>query len=256
MGKIIRMTFPPNVDPSEPPHDLLQDASLFLDFDGTLVEIEETPDAVRVDARLNAIICQMQSSLAGRVAVITGRPADHVRRLMDSEIAVVGSHGVEFVDRNGTRRDPERAADLDSVLAEMHRLAARHHGVLVENKPFGIALHFRQCPSAEAECVALAHTLAERYGLKLQPGKMMVEVRAAGGDKGSAIRTLMREPDMVGTRPVFMGDDLTDEPGFVAAEELGGSGILIGTPRDSAATYRLGSVQSALAWLESAAKVT
>jgi trehalose 6-phosphate phosphatase len=244
------------IAPSDPPLDLLRDASLFLDFDGTLVELEETPDAVKVDARLNAIIRRLKGSMAGRVAVITGRPADQVRKLLEAEIAVVGSHGIEFVGMNGIRREPERTADFDSVLAEMHLVAARIPGALVENKPFGIALHFRQCPSAEAECVTLARVLAERYGLKLQPGKMMIEVRTAGGDKGSAIRTLMREPDMVGTRPVFMGDDFTDEPGFVAAEELGGSGILVGAPRETAAVYRLGSVESALAWLEGAAKVT
>jgi trehalose 6-phosphate phosphatase len=82
---------------------------------------------------------------------------------------------------------------------------------------------------------------------------MMIEVRAPGGDKGTAIRILMREPDMAGTRPVFMGDDLTDEPGFAAAAELGGAGILVGDRRESAAIYRLDGVDDTLAWLEVAA---
>jgi trehalose 6-phosphate phosphatase len=81
---------------------------------------------------------------------------------------------------------------------------------------------------------------------------MMIEVRTAGGDKGSAVRALMREPEMAGTRPVFMGDDLTDEPGFAAAADLGGAGILVGEPRETAARYRLDGVGAALAWLEAA----
>ena len=81
---------------------------------------------------------------------------------------------------------------------------------------------------------------------------MMVEVRAGGGDKGTAIRTLMREPELADRRPVFMGDDLTDEPGFLAAAQLGGAGILVGEQRESAAHFRLNGVEAALAWLEAA----
>jgi trehalose 6-phosphate phosphatase len=98
----------------------------------------------------------------------------------------------------------------------------------------------------------LASALSETHDLHLQPGKMMIEVRTGGGDKGTAIRALMREPDMVGRRPLFMGDDLTDEPGFVAAQELGGAGILVGEPRETAARYRLEGVEATLAWLEAA----
>src|SRR5690606_34802401 len=108
-------------------------------------------------------------------------------------------------------------------------------------------------PISGQTCASLAASRAETHGLELQPGKMMVEVRAGGGDKGTAIRRLMREPDMAGTRPVFMGDDHTDEPGFAAASALGGAGILVGEQRDSAALYRLDGVEDTLAWLERAA---
>ena len=235
-----------------PPTDLLYHASLFLDFDGTLVEIAERPDAVRVDARLSAVMHRLHDRMEGRIAVITGRPAAQVRELLAADFVVVGSHGMEFVERGGARREPERPGTLDEVLAEMRGLAGRRPGVLVEDKPLGAALHFRQCPDAEAECVELASGLAGRHGLHLQPGKMMVEVRAAGGDKGTAIRALLREPEMAGTRPVFMGDDHTDEPGFVAAAELGGAGVLIGERRETAALYRLEGVEATLAWLEAA----
>ncbi len=234
---------------SPPPTDLLAGASLFLDFDGTLVEIAERPDAVRVDARLAELMRAVLAALDGRVAVISGRPAAQVRALFSAELVVVGSHGMEFAADG----PPPRPAALADVGAAMQDLARRHDGVMVEDKPVGVALHFRQCPAAEGECVELASALAARHGLALQPGKMMIEVRAAGGDKGTAIRALMREPAMGGTRPVFMGDDHTDEPGFAAAAELGGAGILVGEDRASAARYRLEGVEAALAWLEAAA---
>jgi trehalose 6-phosphate phosphatase len=240
---------PPAV--AAPPLDLLAGASLFLDFDGTLVEIARRPDEVRVDARLGALIRRIHERLAGRIAVISGRPAEQVRSLLDADLLVVGSHGMEFLGRGGLSRvDPPPA--LAGVAAAMDALARRHVGVLVERKPLGVALHFRECPAAEPDCVQLASSLAREPGLHLQPGKMMVEVRAAGGDKGTAIRTLMSEPDMAGRRPVFMGDDTTDEPGFAAAAELGGAGVLVGPPRATTARYRLPEVAAALAWLEAA----
>lgn len=240
--------------PPAPPADLLAGASLFLDFDGTLVEIAERPDAVRVDARLGAVIARLHARLDGRIAVITGRGAAEVGALLAADVVIVGSHGMEFAGPGRARRLPARPVALDAVLDAMRALAARHPGVIVEDKPLGAVLHFRQCPGAGAECERLAAELARRHGLQLQPGKMMVEVRAAGGDKGSAIRALMREPEMAGTRPVFMGDDHTDEPGFAAAADLGGAGVLVGEWRETAARYRLEGVEATLAWLEAAAE--
>jgi len=242
-------------DPTDPtpPIDLLDGASLFLDFDGTLVDIAERPDAVAVDARLHALIRRLLDRLDGRVALISGRPAGEVIALFGEPIlTVVGSHGMEFRWPDGRSRLAERPAGLDAVLAGMRRLAAERPGVLVEEKPLGVALHFRQAPAEEAASQALAETLAREHGLRLQPGKMMVEVRAPGGDKGMAIRTLMTEPELASTRPIFMGDDHTDEPGFAAAESLGGAGVLVGPARSSAARYRLESVEATLAWLDAA----
>lgn len=235
-----------------PPPDLLCEANLFLDFDGTLVELAERPDAVLVSDRLAAVIDRLLHRLQGRVAVISGRPAAQIRALLDRPVMVVGSHGIEFDGAIAETAPAARPVALTEALAEMHALAADRPGVIVEDKPFGVALHFRLCPEAEAECVDLASDLADRHRLHLQPGKMMVEVRAAGGDKGTAIQALMREPELAGKRPVFMGDDLTDEPGFVAAANLGGAGILVGERRDTAALYRLSGVEAALAWLEAA----
>lgn len=245
-------TAPDNRKMREPPVKLLSGASLFLDFDGTLVEIAERPDAVQVSARLSQVMWRLLDRLDGRVAVVSGRPADQVRELLGCPVTIVGSHGLEFRGDFARLGTGARPAALEEALQAMRELAAGRPGVLVEDKPFGVALHFRQLPEAEAECNALALELAERHGLHLQPGKMMVEVRAPGGDKGTAIRALMREPPIANGSPLFMGDDLTDEPGFAAAAELGGAGVLVGEERATAALYRLDGVPEALDWLEAA----
>jgi trehalose 6-phosphate phosphatase len=95
--------------------------------------------------------------------------------------------------------------------------------------------------------------LAEESGLSLQLGKMVVELRPSGADKGDALHSFMAEPDFAGARPVFVGDDLTDEHGFRAAAALGGAGILVGPARETAARYRLESVAAVADWLRSAA---
>jgi trehalose 6-phosphate phosphatase len=241
---------------TRPTVDLLDHGSLFLDFDGTLVEIADRPDAVRVVPQLNDLMRRLFAQLDGRVAIISGRPVAQVREFLRTDLIVVGSHGMEFLDSKGALKPVQRPGALEAVLAAMDELANRYEGVAVEDKPLGVALHFRLCPEAESDCLNLATALAHEHRLHLQHGKMMIEVRATGGDKGTAIHALMREPEMVGTRPVFMGDDLTDEPGFAAAAELGGAGILVGDRRETAARYRLDGVEAAIAWLEAVAAKT
>jgi trehalose 6-phosphate phosphatase len=241
-------------DLAPPPPDLLADASLFLDFDGTLVEIAETPDAVTVDPALAALLGTLAQALDGRLAIVSGRPVAEVRALLaPAAPAVAGSHGLEMARSGGPVVAPARAAALDVALAAGRTLADAHPGLLVEDKPYGVGLHYRRAPAAAAAAAALADRLAQQHGLVVQHGKMVVELRLPGHDKGSAVRAIMAEPGHGHTRPVFMGDDITDEAGFAAAAALGGVGILVGPYRESAARYRLDGVTDALAWLHTVA---
>jgi trehalose 6-phosphate phosphatase len=125
---------------------------------------------------------------------------------------------------------------------------------VVEEKSLGVGVHYRLDPGVEAEAHALAAKLAEAHDLEVQKGKMMVELRLPGHDKGSAIAAMLSEPPFAECRPVFLGDDLTDEPGFAACAAAGGAGVLVGAPRETAAAYRLADVAAVRAWLAEAAR--
>lgn len=239
---------------TRPPVEILRGASLFLDFDGTLVDIRATPDAVVVTAKLRRLLEKLQERLEGRVAIITGRATASVEELFRPvRILIGGSHGLEIPGEGAIQQ--RRPDCLDSIVAELRELERQYPGVLVEEKPLGVALHYRQAPDAEQACRMATDLAAERSGLEVQPGKMVFELKPVGGDKGAALRSLMARPSFVGSCPIFLGDDLTDEAGFVAARELGGAGVLIGEPRATAAAYRLGSVAEALDWLGRASEV-
>jgi len=234
-----------------PPPTLLASASLFLDFDGTLVDLADRPDTVEVDTGLTALLADLADRLGGRVAIVSGRSIDQLDALLGPvarTLALSGSHGCEH-RWHGVTEQPERPDSLTQVAEAMHAAAASCDGVIVEEKSFGVALHYRLAPGFAAEALALAEQLAPLYGLAIQHGKMMVELRLPGSDKGMAVARLMQRPDMAGTTPIFIGDDLTDEPAFVAARDAGGHAILVGDARATAADYGLPDPAAVRAWL-------
>ena len=137
----------------------------------------------------------------------------------------------------------------------MSAFACSHDGVIVEDKGLSVALHFRRAPEAGAAALALADRVATDSDgrLLVQHGKMMVELRPTGGDKGSVIADFMAEPPFAGRIPVFIGDDVTDEQGFAVVNDMGGHTIRIGKNGPTEAHYRLNDVSSLRCWLESTA---
>lgn len=237
-----------------PPVSLLAGAALFLDFDGTLVDLAETPEAITVPPGLRPLLRRLSETLNGRVAIVSGRAiADLERHLDCSAIAMSGSHGLELKLRDGTELPLSAPTGLDVARQEVDRFAATAEGLLAEHKPLGVALHFRRAPAEAARAGAFMADLAARTGLIVQKGKMVAELRADGADKGDAVRAFMTEPEFTGARPVFLGDDVTDERAFEVAAEMGGAGILVGPSRPSAARFRLDDVAAVAAWLEAAA---
>jgi trehalose 6-phosphate phosphatase len=237
-----------------PPPGLLDGAALFLDFDGTLVELAETPESIDVSPELAPMLQRLQRRLEGRFAIVSGRSlADLERHISCAGIAFSGSHGLELRLRDGTALMLTVPLGLEEVRRQVLNFADGIEGLLVEEKPAGIALHYRLVPAYADEVAAFMGALAREHGLSVQSGNMVEELRPHGATKGDALRAFMTEPDFAGARPVFVGDDLTDEDGFEAAASLGGAGVLVGPPRNTAAAYRLDSVASVVRWLNEAA---
>jgi len=242
------LTLPP------PPPDLIDGAALFLDFDGTLVELAEAPDAISVPPRLAPLLARLRDRLDGRLAIVSGRAiADLERYVPVPGIPFSGSHGLELRLSDGTRVPLHAPRALADVRERVRGFAGERPGLLVEDKPAGVALHYRQAP-AEARPVAdFMEGLARSEQLVVQHGNMVVELRPAGADKGDAVRAFMREPAFDRARPIFLGDDLTDEHAFEAVAAMGGAGVLVGAERVTRARYRLASVAAVGDWLEACA---
>lgn len=235
---------PPPVDPGG--------ASLFLDFDGTLVDLAERPEAVTVSRELSVLLGRLEHRFGGRVAVVSGRSVaqlDHFLHPWSGDVAVIGSHGAELRTPQAGLVAPQAPDALAQARREFAGAFSGNAGVVIEGKTHGVAIHYRLDPSAEQAAIRLASDFAAEHGLKLQHGKMMVEVRTAGHDKGSGIAALMALAPFAGSVPLFLGDDVTDEPGFERCAELGGAGVLVGDPRPTAARFRLPDVAAVHAWL-------
>jgi trehalose 6-phosphate phosphatase len=218
---------------------LCPSCALFLDFDGTMVDIAPQPHAVHVPQPLIETLRWLDDELGGAVAVISGRPIAQIDQLLEPmRLAVAGVHGAE---RRGANGDVTLLSThpLEHVEQVARALAAEHAGLLVENKRGSLALHYRQAPALEELCVqAMQDAVAESPGLSLLRGKMVVEAKPGGASKGRAIEAFMAEPPFAGRTPVFIGDDITDEVGFATVQRLGGLGIKVG-PGTTVAWQRL-----------------
>jgi trehalose 6-phosphate phosphatase len=223
-----------------------------LDVDGTLLEIAPEPGAVQVPARLRRILAQLQSATGGALALVSGRSLDRIDRLFAPlRLRAAGLHGLERrnLGLKVERATPDPAA-LERARFRLARFAAAHDGVLLEDKKLTLALHYRKAPElADAAAAAAEAAVAESAGaLVLLHGKMVCELKPPGVDKGRAIAAFLDEPPFAGRVPVFAGDDVTDEAGFVTINQQGGISIRIGGP-PTAAAYRLPNVRALHAWL-------
>ena len=234
-----------------PPPPLGRDCALFLDIDGTLAELAQAPDAVRIDAELVALLPRLRDELGGALALVTGRGITGADRLFPGiALPIAGQHGCERRDAAGAihLHAPVRKTQA-RLRALLKRLAKRHPQLQLEDKGAALALHYRSSPQLASHVHrTLRRWLAPDEGYALQPGKMLLEVRPEGRDKGTAIDDFMAEAPFAGRVPVFVGDDRTDEHGFEAVARRGGWGVKVGRGRTSA-PYRLSNVATVRCWL-------
>ncbi|TBW40373.1 trehalose-phosphatase [Siculibacillus lacustris] len=206
--------------------------ALFLDFDGTLVEIAETPDGTAVPATLVALLGRLQVAFDGAVAIVTGRTvADIDGFLAPLKMVVAGVHGGAL--RLGADDAVTRLAEpiADNVFERVTRVVRAVPGVLVEHKGTSIAVHWRAVPTASAYLEAeLRHALAEvqaEADLILTRGRRVFEIVPRRVSKGAAIAAIAELPAFHGRRPIMIGDDVSDESAFEAAEHLGGIALRV-----------------------------
>ena len=229
----------------------LGEAALFLDLDGTLAALETTPDAVAADPARTHLLKRACAALDGRMAIVSGRSLSEIDRVVEAvSPCAAGQHGLERRGPGGTLSAAEPHPGLAGAVAALRRFAADRPGTLVEAKGLGAALHYRQAPDAAEDALSLARNLAATTGLLIQPGNRVVELRTPGPHKGDAVRAFMAEAPFAGFRPIFVGDDLTDEAAFEAVQSRGGEGILVGPARSTRARGTLAGVTAVLEWLD------
>lgn len=226
--------------------------ALFLDIDGTLLDLAPEPQAVRVPPGLAARIGALARGLGGALALVSGRPLSDIDRFFPGGFDAAGTHGAQW-RLGGTATEPGSA--IGAALLEMTPLlreeTARLPGVMLEHKPHALALHYRLAPEREAQVRSLAACAAERLGpaFRLQIGKLVVEILPAEAGKGAAIERFLGRPPYAGRTPVFVGDDRTDEDGFAVVNARGGLSIRVGAGAPTQARFQLDSPAAVRDWL-------
>jgi trehalose 6-phosphate phosphatase len=239
-----------------PPRLPLNETAIFLDVDGTLIEIAPTPESVVVPPDLVPLLQQLHHALAGALAIVSGRTIavlDHL--LGQTGLPMAGVHGGELRAVSGgaiTEINPHLPAALQGrVWAIINDLKKKWPGVRGEDKGTAFSLHFRQAPEAEPALRAELATLDLGAEWEILSGHMIYEIRSRGQSKGVALRRLMQMPAFAGRKPVFAGDDRTDLDGIRAAVELGGAGVAVAGLAAEQARWALKDPTAVRSWLKS-----
>mgnify|MGYP005862139159 CR=1 FL=1 len=226
--------------------------AFFFDIDGTLLEIAQTPSGVRVDAVLVDMIRRLHVCSRGAVALISGRRVADIDALFPGlQLPLAGQHGSERRDaQGGLHRHMPEGVDWARLKVLVENAFDPGNGILIEDKGLTLAVHFRLNPAEEGRISEALRGIVAAAGaaVSLQPGKCVLEIKPAGRDKGTAIAEFMTEPPFRGRRPVFIGDDVTDEYGFRMVNEMNGDSIKVGAG-ETQACWRLADVSAVRAWL-------
>ena len=232
------------------------DWALFLDLDGTVLDIAATARTVAVPRGLGATLARLQSALRGALAILSGRKIADIDRLLSPlRLPAAGQHGAEL------RIDPARPVECAGAAAppaewrdRLGALARAHAGIIVEDKGLTLAVHYRNVPAAEARVREELDALAARdRRFAVQAGKYVLELRPRDSDKGAALRRFMSTAPFAGRTPIVLGDDVTDEAAFAAAATLGGQGLRVG-PQSESPGHAFADPQAVRDWLAHCAK--
>jgi trehalose 6-phosphate phosphatase len=226
--------------------------AFFFDVDGTLAAIQSRPEAVFIPEQVVDQLQQLSALSQGALALVSGRPIEQLDALAAPwRGPAAGVHGAERRDADGGMQRISLPVEVEQELrTELQNAMALWPGTQLEIKGMAFALHYRQAMQHEQDVMRLAEQSVKRFpGLALQPGKCVVEIKPLGIDKGAAIGDFMQQVPFAGRIPVFIGDDLTDEKGFLAVNAMQGISIKVGEG-STQARYRLNNVEAVYGWLE------
>lgn len=226
----------------------------FFDIDGTLSVLAPTPSSARLAPHVRERLEALRARCGGAVAVISGRPLSAIDAICEGlRLPAAGQNGAER--RTATGRVvalPVRRGQLDRALPVLNRLVARNPRLLLEDKGHSLTLHYRAVPAMAGVAHRTMRQLQRQFGedFVVQSGKRVVELLPAGVDKGLAVRAFLSEAPFRGRLPVFVGDDVSDEPAFAAVNALDGLSVKVGSGPTSA-RWRLAGVGAVRRWLAS-----
>ncbi|HEY4275865.1 MAG TPA: trehalose-phosphatase [Rhizomicrobium sp.] len=233
-----------------------RNSALFLDIDGTLLDMARTPDDVVVPAELQSTLVRLHQALGGALAFVSGRSLAAIDRLfMPLHTAAVGCHGAEVRGDDGVVRALSGPIP-DTVRTIFRTLAEVHPGTILEDKVYALSLHYRLAPEARLPLETAMETYASVFAgetVAIQHGKSVIDARMQGIDKGAGVRALMRQAPFRDRHPVFGGDDTTDIDVFHILPELGGHGFSVGRTFEGI-DYQFSSPQAVRQWLSDLAQ--
>jgi trehalose 6-phosphate phosphatase len=223
--------------------------ALFLDFDGTLVDLASQPEAIAVPPDLPEILAELSLRVGGALAIVSGRKLTDLDRFLNPlRLPVAAEHGAQRRLHTGETM-MLATPDLREVIRAAYQFAERHPGLQIEVKSAAVALHYRHAPELQARCLEFMCNAAESTpGVELLHGKCVFEIKPSGISKGTAINDFMKWRPFKGRLPIFAGDDVTDEAGFSVVQALGGVAIKVGSG-PTLASHRCPSPAELLAWL-------
>ena len=240
--------------PAPPENLVLSKLALFLDVDGTLLDIEDHPEGVRATSSLVELLQRLSAGLDGALSLISGRPVADIDRIFaPARFAAAGAHGAELRLHPDDPVSSTQTSLPAPILRQLRAFAGSDPGLLLEEKQSGVSLHYRRAPQLEGQCTTLVNRLLPdiERDFRMIAGKMVFEFTPIEHNKGAAIGEMMHRHPFAGRSPVFIGDDVTDEDGFRAVNMLAGITIRVGGNRGSEATYSLPDVAAVHRWLGS-----
>lgn len=233
--------------------------AILLDIDGTLLDIALTPHDVRVPPTLRKTLAKLQECTGGAIALVSGRPLSDIDLIFAPlRLSAVGGHGAEVrPSPNGQVNGQEPVALEKEIRRRFADIARLSEGIIVEDKGYSIALHYRLAPDKQRaieDAVAAIYADLPPGSVEILRGKSLIEIKKVGFNKGTALRDLMSYPPFAGRRPIFVGDDLTDEAAFAVVPEFDGIAISVGRMVPGVA-QRFETPSDVRRWLERLVKV-